>query len=488
MASLPLHFRILFKKINPPEDRRELARDLVGAVRTWLEDHDFETVDPHTLLIGSYARSTAVLWIKDVDVLVILPDEALDRTPHAVLLELREVLEGYPNAVVNASGQRRSIRLELEEHDFFLDLVPAVAADGLEKPLEVPDRPRKLWIDSDPLGYMRKLTDLNQEHARRLVRLIKLIKAWRDANMKTRRPKSYMLEVMVVQAVEAGKVVFENESWPSVLAQLFGHWADKYDDLMEKGDGVPRIYDPQLGHLISSWERPEFETFMRRVREANRAIQRVLAADEDQVASEDCARIFGDCWPTQAEVDEAAENEADNVAPSRSRIASTGLVVGPTAIRTIPSLPTRFHGGRERRPSDWPRPTDRPIAQVVPISGTFPQFGYRMNRHGGFVWRGTLQPTPDSPAYPLRIVHNPTDPPKVWVPGYHFDPACRHLYRDKSLCLYWPKQWWWTVGASMVNTIVPWSAFWLYYYELWEATGRWWGPSSPHGLRPEERN
>jgi len=344
MASLPLHFRILFKKINPPEERRDLARDLVGAVRTWLEDHDFETVNPHTLLIGSYARSTAVLWIKDVDALVLLPHEALDRTPNAVLLELREVLEGYPGAVVNASGQRRSIRLEIEEHDFFLDIVPAVAAQGMERPLEVPDRPRKVWIVSDPLGYMRKLTDLNQEHTRRLVPLVKLIKAWRDANMKARSPKSYMLEVMVFQAVEAGKVVFGNESWPSLLAQLFGHWADKYHDLMEKGDGVPRIYDPQLGHLISSWERPEFEAFMRRVREADRAIQRVLAADEDQVASEDCARIFGDCWPTQSEVDEAAENEASAIAPGRSKISSAGFVIGSSAARTVSSQSTLFHG------------------------------------------------------------------------------------------------------------------------------------------------
>lgn len=140
------------------------------------------------------------------------------------------------------------------------------------------------------------------------------------------------------------------------------------------------------------------------------------------------------------------------------------------------------------RPLGWPRRMDRPIEQVVRMARTFPQFTFRWNHCGGLVWRGFLQPTPDSPRYPVVIVHNPTEGPRVFVPGQDFDDACRHLYRDRSLCLYWPREWWWTAGESMVSTIVPWAAFWLYYYELWETTGRWWGPSSPHGLRTEEEN
>lgn len=118
----------------------------------------------------------------------------------------------------------------------------------------------------------------------------------------------------------------------------------------------------------------------------------------------------------------------------------------------------------------------------------FPQFHFRWTHAGGLVWRGDLQPTPESPKYPVRIVHLPGKAPKVLVPGHDLDPACRHLYRDSSLCLYWPKQWWWTPGESLAATLVPWSAFWLYYYELWEETGKWYGPSSPHGLRADDRN
>lgn len=345
MKSLPVHFRALLKKINPPKERRDLAGELVGNLREWLQEHDFETVNPHTLLIGSYARSTAVLWIKDVDVLVLLPEAALERTPHAVLLELRKVLEDYPDAAVSAVGQRRSIRVVFEEHDLCLDVVPAVASDGLKAPLKVPDRPKEEWIDSDPVGYMDRLSKLNQEHDGKVVRLVKLVKAWRDENMKIRRPKSYMLEIMVVKAVVDKEITLTGESWPSTLSQLFAHWAEKYDELMEKGDGVPRIYDPQLGHLISGgWTRSEFETFMRRVRDADRTAQRGLAAETEEAAADEWRQVFGVCWPTADEVEEEAKHEATRIGPGISRIASVGWVTGPAAIRTVSSQPTRFHG------------------------------------------------------------------------------------------------------------------------------------------------
>lgn len=345
MKSLRLHFQALLKKINPPPERRKLAKDLVGDLRGWLQEHDFETIPPHTRLIGSYARSTAVLWIRDVDVLVFLPETARDRTPHAVLLELRRVLADYPGAVVSAVGQRRSIRLELVEHDFVLHVVPAVAPDGLDAPLEVPDRPKEKWIDSEPLGYMERLSDLNKAHGKKVVPFVKLVKAWRDENFAIRRPKSYMLEVMVVNAIEAEVVAVAGESWPSILAQLFAHWKDKYHELMERDEGVPRIYDPQLGHLISgSWERAEFETFMRRVREADRAAQRALAADTEEDAAEEWKRVFGDCWPSEDEVDEQARVEAAGIGPGVSRIAASGWVTGPSIARTIATHPTRYHG------------------------------------------------------------------------------------------------------------------------------------------------
>jgi hypothetical protein len=30
----------------------------------------------------------------------------------------------------------------------------------------------------------------------------------------------------------------------------------------------------------------------------------------------------------------------------------------------------------------------------------------------------------------------------------------------------------------IATTLIPWTALWLYYYELWLDTGKWLGPSS----------
>jgi hypothetical protein len=487
MRSLPVHFRLLLRNIEPDEARRRQIRDVVGELRTWLADHDFETVDPYSRLIGSYARSTAVLWVKDVDVLVFVDSTALDRTPNAVLLELREVLEGYPDAVVEASGQRRSVRVELDEHDVVIDVVPAVAPDGAEKPLKVPDRPLAQWIWSDPLGYLDRLSKLNQKHGGKVVRLVKLIKAWRDEQMKIRRPKSYMLEVMVVDAVESGAVTLEGASWPAILAELFAHWASKYQGLIDQGHGVPRIFDPQLGHLISSgWQRSEFETFMRRVDDASRAAQRAAKATSDEDAAEEWSKLFGEHWPSQEEAKAAAALEAAEVAPGRSAISSAGLVIGAAEAR-VPSQPTRFHGGRRRPyPRGWSRAKDRPSQQIAAMKTTFPHFRFHATRNGGLVWFGFLQPTPDSPRYPIIVRHEPGKSPRVFVPGHDLDAGCRHLYPDSSLCLYWPDEWRWGIRESLAASILPWAAFWLFYYELWQTTGQWLGPSSPHGVEEDE--
>ncbi len=133
-----------------------------------------------------------------------------------------------------------------------------------------------------------------------------------------------------------------------------------------------------------------------------------------------------------------------------------------------------------------PRRRDEPLHQVATMKRHFPGFNYRHIRSSGLLWRGTLRPTPDSRVYRIRIEHKRSGAPRVYVEDYILSLKCKHLYEDGSLCLYWPKEWSWTVDIRLAETILPWSALWLYYYEIWEACGEWMGPSSPHGLRKGE--
>src|SRR2546422_460923 len=143
MPNMSHHFDALLTRINPPAARVTLVSTRVNEVRDSLREHDFATKSPHTQLSGSYSRHTAIEMIPDVDVLLFIPDDQMERTPNAVLLEVNSVLQDYPSAAINTVGQRRSVRLEFPTDDLYLDIVPAVAKDGLEHALMVPDRPQQ---------------------------------------------------------------------------------------------------------------------------------------------------------------------------------------------------------------------------------------------------------------------------------------------------------------------------------------------------------
>lgn len=346
MPNMRHHFDALITKINPPEDRVRLASRRVGEVRDWLKDHEFATRTPHTLLSGSYGRKTAIELIPDVDTLLFLPDDQEDRTPNAVLLEVHRVLKEYPGAgEIDVKGQRRSVRLHLPDDHLYLDIVPSITPDGVDKPLLVPDRPQQEWVASDPLGYAKRLSTTNGEHGEKVVPLVKLFKVWRDEHMIRRRPKSYVLEVMLLYGVEDGTITLTRRSRAENVHDLFAYVADKYADLMDNGKEAPRIRDPQITdkYITRGWSREEFETFMRRVREARRAAERALAAESEEDAVVEWEKVFGSRWPSQDDVREAVLREGQEHQPGQTKISPEGRVIGGAAV--IPTLPTRYHGG-----------------------------------------------------------------------------------------------------------------------------------------------
>lgn len=348
MATLRYHFQALLSGINPSADRISLASTLPGDVRLWLKDHDFPTVDPHSRLSGSYARSTAILDINDVDCLFFVPVDQLDRTPNALLRELRTALDGYPGAYVETVAQRRSVRLEFSDYGLHLDIVPVVAPDGYSEPLLIPDRLAKVWIDTDPLGYGARLSALNKDNGGKVIPLIKLFKAWRNVQMVSRKPKSYVMEVMVLRAVEGGHIELVGEGMAANFAALVYYLEGKYANLMDTGSEAPRIFDPQTGKCITwHWDRAHFETFMRRIRETASRVERALKADDDE-APEIWARIFGELWPTDSEVKTEARLAGAAVSPGTTAVFSAGGVTAGWTGPSVVSRPTKYHGGTRR--------------------------------------------------------------------------------------------------------------------------------------------
>lgn len=92
-------------------------------------------------------------------------------------------------------------------------------------------------------------------------------------------------------------------------------------------------------------------------------------------------------------------------------------------------------------------------------------------------WTGVLRPTSMSRDYTVTLSYHLGRRPQVQV----VDPALRcdadgdipHLYRDGTICLYDSRQW--TPAMLFVDTLIPWTSEWLYFYELWLATSTWYG-------------
>lgn len=132
------------------------------------------------------------------------------------------------------------------------------------------------------------------------------------------------------------------------------------------------------------------------------------------------------------------------------------------------------------------RPTINLALQSLHITHRFPGFVYRRER-GGAVWRGMLQPRQFSPKYRVAVRYKLSSYPTVTILSPTLVPKAPHLWRDGTLCLYYPKEKPWRRDMLIAKTILPWTALWLYYYELWLDTGKWLGPS-PHATDPNLLN
>jgi predicted nucleotidyltransferase len=299
MTSLPQHFAQLVESTNPSGERLSIAQTWPERIRDHLREHNMETESPHSRLSGSYARKTAVREIKDVDILVFFPDEAEDANPYSVLADLEDALGDFPDTRLDLTAQRRSVRVVLPEDAFELDVVPAVAPESIDGILKVPDRDRSLWLDSQPLGYGKALSDLNLANSSRVKPMIRLLKLWRDLHMVYKRPKSYWLECLVFRAFDGEHVSAAGVSVADIFTSLLAYFDERLSPTVDAG-GVPHIPDPMLGNNVAGgWTHGEAKAFLSHVRQCRRWASRALDSDEESEAIELWQKVFpGEFPPT----------------------------------------------------------------------------------------------------------------------------------------------------------------------------------------------
>jgi len=129
--------------------------------------------------------------------------------------------------------------------------------------------------------------------------------------------------------------------------------------------------------------------------------------------------------------------------------------------------------------------------QLKEIKADFPNVQLVKNTWNHFQVVIQIQPTAISEKYNLMIVYEQNR----WVKVFVIDKKLRialnrsklpHVYDSErqQLCLYSPSKKEWDGYKYIVDTIIPWSSEWFYYYELWLPEGKWHGGG--HNEYPNE--
>lgn len=118
-----------------------------------------------------------------------------------------------------------------------------------------------------------------------------------------------------------------------------------------------------------------------------------------------------------------------------------------------------------------------PAQQAYFLGLAFPEFRVLSIRNK-LRCAGLLQPSAMSDAYTVELEYEVPRRPRVQVlrpqltlaPGFTRLP---HVFEGNELCLHLSGEW--RPDLRISEYIIPWVSFWLYFYEVWRATGEWLG-------------
>jgi hypothetical protein len=123
--------------------------------------------------------------------------------------------------------------------------------------------------------------------------------------------------------------------------------------------------------------------------------------------------------------------------------------------------------------------------QVYRMGLVWPELTLRRRvRQVEAVWIGELRPSPMSANYCVRVQFRPQWRPEVRVLAPQLEiregASCLpHVNDDGSLCLHVQGEW--QNWMYLADYFIPWISSWLYFYEVWYATGFWVGGGTHPG-------
>jgi hypothetical protein len=113
---------------------------------------------------------------------------------------------------------------------------------------------------------------------------------------------------------------------------------------------------------------------------------------------------------------------------------------------------------------------------------------------GKLTWRYSATPSPLGRWYDLRIEFRQGEVPELFVDAPDLvelggGRELPHVYsqRPTRLCLYLPRAHEWRGEMRIDQTIVPWAALWLFYFEEWLVSDEWKGGGEHPRTRTSRR-
>ena len=163
---------------------------------------------------GSYAKSTAIRPMNDIDVVFYVdaeyyPYENVERMLHQIARALRS---SYPqNEIV---PKKRSIELRYVD-GFCVDIVPALCMNRQIEGAEIFDRQSGRWIKTSISKHV-EFANIMNEYDRRYKNLVRMLKVWKE--LRRRKIPSFLLSLLIADAILSEGL---SRGWEKALYDIF---------------------------------------------------------------------------------------------------------------------------------------------------------------------------------------------------------------------------------------------------------------------------
>ena len=250
MATLDNLFEDFLSSIEPSKQAVKRAKKAHKELREDLEkDETFGPFVERSLLSGSYGRGTAILHIKDVDVIIqttftkneLHGKKRDDETEQECLLRLTQEAIRRTGRVARTRKARRSIYVKLPEEindigenipELTMDIVPVlIQTDRDTDPMTIADRELCAWYNTYPISQLADSVERNAKSneigGRHMYKpLVKMFKAWKQAHFRsTKTPKCFILECLSAEYHNP-----EAKHWVEAVHDLFDNISNRWPD------------------------------------------------------------------------------------------------------------------------------------------------------------------------------------------------------------------------------------------------------------------